>query len=358
MKIVKQIILFSITFILILVLSEIFIRTSNLASVSSTEFYKDIGRGRRTNLNYLYFNEGFGIGKFNEYRYIGKPNAPEKSKNTIRVALIGDSYVESFQIFERDYFGKIAENYLENKYPKKHFEFLNFGRSGFDIADIYAYQKTFIEKFNPDFILYMISNGDLEPKYSDPLRPRTIIENDSLVVSFNFKQQEIEVFEKTKFLTQNFSILHMLNNGRKKTKTTPFFAILLDKIYFWFNSENDSILFHSVQQVAEYQINPVTKKIIESLDTNKIIIVNRDLQELPSQFERLCVDNGFDYFDLSKNLNLMKEQGNDPNEWKVTKKMGHWNQKAHKVIGKEISKNLSNIIEYERITPHNTQYTP
>jgi len=358
MKMIKQIFLFSISFISIFILSEIFIRTSNLASVSSTEFYNDIGRGRRTNLNYLYFNEGFGIGKFNEYRYIGKSNTLKKNKNTIRIALIGDSYVESFQIFERDYFGEIAENYLENIYLEKQFEFLNFGRSGFDIADFYAYQKTFVEKFNPDFILYMISNGDLEPKYTDVLRPRTIIKNDSLIISFNFKQQEIEMFEKTKFLIQYSSILHMLNNGRKKTKTTPFFAILLDKIYFWFNPENESTMFHSEQQVVEYQLNPVTKKIIESLDTNKIIIVNRDLKELPSRFERLCIDNGFNYFDLSKKLNLMKEQGNDPNEWNITKKRGHWNQKAHTVVGKEIAKNIRNIIEGERITPHNTQYTP
>lgn len=347
MKMIKQILLFGISFISIFILIEIFIRTSNLESVSSTEFYDDIGRGRRKNLNYLYFNEGFGVGKFNEYRYIGESNPLKKSQNTIRIALIGDSFVESFQIFERDYFGEIAENYLRNIYKTKQFEFLNFGRSGFDIADIYAYQKTFVEKFNPDFILYMISNGDLEPKYSDPLRPRTIIENDSLVVSFNFKQQEIESFEKTKFFTQNSSILHMLNNGRKKTKTTPFFAILLDKIYFWFNFQNESTIFNSEQKVAEYKINSVTNKIIESLDTNKIIIVNRDLQELPLKFKELCINSGLNYYDLSKSLNLMKEQGNDPNEWKVTKKSGHWNQKAHKVVGEEIAIKISEIIENE-----------
>lgn len=114
----------------------------------------------------------------------------KKNENIIRIALLGDSFVESFQIFERDYFGEIAENYLEIIYSEKQFEFLNFGRSGFDIADIYAYQKILVEKFNPDFTLYMVSNGDLEPHYSDPLRPRTFIENDSLIISLNFNSQE------------------------------------------------------------------------------------------------------------------------------------------------------------------------
>ena len=352
---IKQIFLFVISFILVLLLSEIFIRTSHLSSVSSTEFYEDIGRGRSKNLPYLYFNEGFGIGKFNEFRYIGKAYPPLKKKKTIRIVLLGDSYVESFQIFERDYFGRIAENYLNNKYPELKFEFLNFGRSGFDIGDIYAYQKTFVDKFNPDFILYMISNGDLEPKYTDPLRPKTIVENDSLKISFDFDYYEIDIFNKTKFLTQNSAIFNMLNNGRKKTKTIPLFAILLDKIYYWFNPENKTNTDH-FEQEKKYQINPVTKRIITSIDNNKIIIVNRDMKQLPKKFIQLCNNEGFKYIDLSMSLNLMKKNGDDPNEWKITNKRGHWNQKAHKVVGKEIAKNISNIIEYERITPHNNVY--
>lgn len=344
---IKQIFLFGISFTSIFILCEIFIRTTHLASVSSTEFYDDIGRGRRKNLQYLYFNEGFGAGKFNEFRYIGDAYPPERSENTVRIALIGDSFIESFQIFERDYFGKIAEDHLEDKYQTKQFEFLNFGRSGFDIADIYAYQKTLIEKFNPDFILYMLSNEDLEPLYSDPLRPKTIIKNDSLIISFNFNPQEIEVFEKTKFLTQNSTIFNMLNNGKKKTKTTPFNAIILDKIYFWFNPESECTISHSKHQKTEYQINSVTKKIIESLDTNKIIIVNRDLEEMPREFQKLCSNNGLKYFDLSTTLNSMKEHGIDPNEWKVTKKSGHWNQKAHQILGKEIAMKIVEMMENE-----------
>ena len=149
-----------------LAIIELFIRMANISMVSSTEFYDDIGRGTRKNLKYLYFNEGFGIGKFNKYRYIGEANPPDKADDIIRIALMGDSYVESFQVFERDYFGNIAESILNKEYLNIDFEFLNFGRSGFDIASIYAYQKIFVENFNPDIILYMISNDDLEPQPS------------------------------------------------------------------------------------------------------------------------------------------------------------------------------------------------
>ena len=44
----------------------------------------------------------------------------------------------------------------------------------------------------------------------------------------------------------------------------------------------------------------------------------------------------------------MKERGNDPNEWKITNKKGHWNQKAHKVVGKEIAIELSNLLNQKK----------
>ncbi len=344
MKLIKQIFLFGVALLFTLALSELFVRTSHLASVSYMEFYKDIGRGNRRNLNYLYFNEGFGIGRFNRYRYIGEPNPPLKKDNTIRIILMGDSYIEAFHVFERDYFGNIAENILANKFPKKRFELLNFGHSGFDIADIYAYQKIFADKFNPDFILYMLSKNDLEPKYVDKLRPKTILVNDTLTISYNFEPSDIKIYEKTKFLTQNSCILNMLNNGRRIARETPILSILLDKIYTLYNPVHEKVI---TENNSKYLINSVTEKIVKSLDPQKIIFINRDIQELPREFQKLCFDNGYEYFDLSKKLNSMKEQGIDPFEWKVTKKRGHWNQFAHHIVGEEVAKIISKIIDYE-----------
>ncbi len=342
MKITKQILLFSVAFISILILSEIFIRTTYLANVSSTEFYNDIGRGRRKDLSYLYFNEGFGIGKFNDYRYIGEANPPEKPKNTIRIALLGDSYVESFQVFERNYFGNITENILSKRYPEKHFEILNFGRSGFDIGNNYAYHKTFVDNFNPNLVSYFMSNGDLEVKYTDKLRPKTKIKNDSLVVLFDFDLNIVSSYHKKKVLIQKSAILKMIDNGVKKSKRKPISSILLDKIYTWINSMSENL---NIKNKSDYQINPITEKIIKSLDPKKVIVVNRGMQEFPWEFQKLCIDNGFNYIDLSKILNEMKENGDDPNEWKVTKKRGHWNPKAHKAIGIEIAREIEIVIE-------------
>jgi len=338
---IKQIFIFIIVFFGIILFSEVFIRTAHISNFSSSEFYDDIGRGCRKNFNYLYFNEGFGIGKYNEYRYIGEAIPPEKQKNSFRVALMGDSFVESFQIFDRDYFGNIAENILGKEYPDIRFEFLNFGRSGFDIADVYAYQKLFVDKFNPDLILYIIENDDLTPQYRDPLLPKTMVENDSLVVFSNYDPSEVNSFEKKKFLPQNFSFFQMINICIKKIKSTPVSAVLFDKFYTLFQSKDNN---SKISDKLPDQINSVTLEIIKNLDPNKVIFVDRDLTGLSQTFKTLLRDKGFELIDLNKGLDSLKQAGIDPNKWKVTGIKGHWNHNAHKAIGLYIAENIKNAI--------------
>lgn len=337
---VKQIFIFFMVFLGIIFFSEIFIRTAHISNLSSSEFYSDIGRGCRKNFSYLYFNEGFGIGRYNQYRYIGEANPPEKQKNTFRVALMGDSYVESFQIFERDYFGNTAKNIIAKEFPDIRFEFLNFGRSGFDIGDIYAYQKLFVDKFDPDLILYIIENEDLTPQYRDPLWPKTVIENDSIIISTNYNSSEVTSFEKKKFFPQNFGFFQMINICMKKIKTSPVSAVLFDKFYFVFNKP----VLESILEKPD-KINTVTAEILKNLDPKKVIFVNRDTSDLMTDFQTQCKERGFEFIDLNDVLIPMKLSGTDPHEWKVTGVQGHWNHKAHKTIGSYLAERLEPIVE-------------
>jgi len=290
------------------------------------------------------FSEGFGINSFNEYRYIGEAHLPLKPKNTFRIALIGDSYVQSLEIFERNYFGTIAEDVLRKKNPGTNFEFLNFGRASFNIGNMYAYQKLLVDKFDPDYCLYFISNSDLQPDYVTPLLPKTEIIGDSIIVSLDFNQGDISTYSSTKFLTQNFAIFNMLNNCRRIVKVKPIQAVLLEDIYTWMYPDA-SYKKREVSDTSDFRLNPITKKIIADLDSARVILINRDYIALPSEFTNACKKRGIRYIDLSQTLGKMKSDGNDPNKWEVTNKIGHWNLKAHGVLGKEIAKQLENLVE-------------
>lgn len=332
--------LFGISLLGILLILELFIRASHIGSASMMDFHDDIGRGWRKDLNFLYFNEGFGIGRYNEYGYIGEAYPPEKESNTYRVALLGDSFIASFQVFERDYFGNIAEGILLEEFPQQRFEILNFGRAGFDIADMYALQKNLIEDFDPDLIFYMISGGDLFPKYPDNLRPKTTIENDSLIISFDYPQDELDLYESTKVFTQNSCILSMLNDGRNKAQETPVLSVLLEKVYTWFESAEFG-LEDGIEEGTVFQIDPVTVKIVEALDPEQVIFVNRTDSGFPEEFQNLCRQKGYRFLDLNIALNAMKESGISPIVWEITGKTGHWNPYAHRVVGSEIARQIA-----------------
>jgi hypothetical protein len=344
MKTIKQIIFFSFGFLITLCFCEIFIRYASVSTVSFSDYYNDIGKGLRKNMVHVNFSEGFGINKFNEYRYIGEAHPPLKPKNTFRIALIGDSYVQSLEIFDRNYFGNVAEGFLKKQNPGINFEFLNFGRASFNIGNMYAYQKLFVDKFDPDYCLYFISNTDLEPDYVTPLLPKAEVMHDSLIVSLDFNQGDLNTYTSTKFLTQNFAIFNMLNNCRKIVKETPIQAILLEDIYTWIYP-NESYNKREVSDTSDFKFIPITKKIIADLDTAKVILINRDYIALPSKFTNACKKRGIKYIDLSPILQKLKSDGNDPNKWEVTNKIGHWNQNTHEVLGKEIAKQLENLVE-------------
>lgn len=311
---------------------EIFLRLSYIAPVSPTEFYEDIGRGRKSNTTYVYFNEGLGIGRFNKHRFIGAEVAIDKPVNTYRVALIGDSYVESFQVFQRNYFGQIAQKQLNESSKTLKFEVLNFGRSGFDIGDSYAYGKLFVNKFEPDLSLYFLSNNDLDPLYSDPLRPKTVVQNDRLVILKDYDAGVLHKFQATKFLTQNSVVFSMLSNCVKKSKTTPVSAILFDKFYFIFNASGDDSS-SALTNHQERLTHPVAREIIRSFSTENVVIVNSDSIALPEAFIQLCIENNVPILDLENQFAELRNTGVDPTYWPITKKQGHWNELGHQAIG-------------------------
>lgn len=342
---IRQLVLGATGLIITLVVCELFIRASHLGSVSINNFYEDIGIGYRKNHTYVYFNEGFGIGKVNENRFLGNTIPKIKEKETTRFILLGDSYIESFQILQRNYFGRYLEKNLKNKHPNKKFEVLNFGRSGFDITDMYTYQKVLAESFKPNYILYFISKDDLEPSISNPYRPELVSGSDRLKITFNYNEKAINNYKKVNFLTRHSSLINMANSVRKNLNHEHIGAILFDKFYIIHENKTDNVY---PDKIIEKPLKPIVYEIFEELDSNKVIIVNRDKEKLPEVFVNLCIEKGFKIIDLSNLLLQLEAKGKNPNYWGVTGEMGHWNTNAHKEIGLGLATKIGMMVEFEK----------
>ncbi|MBW7942382.1 MAG: SGNH/GDSL hydrolase family protein [Candidatus Kuenenia stuttgartiensis] len=320
---------------------DLFIRTAQIEGTALNDFDEVIGRRRRANLDFTFFNEGFSMGRFNEYSYLGDTQKPQKADSTIRLAFIGDSYVESFQLFRRDQFYSILENDLTKKLGRN-VKTLNFGRSGFDLADMYAYQQRLVSQFHPDYIFYFLDNADLNCTQADPLVPKVVVKGDSLqVVNDLMPKYAKNIFIKTNVILQNSSVLTMANKCSKLIKAGMFWPKILDKFYL----PSKSSVTSSTKETEE--VPELAFKIVENLSENSIV-VNRGEADFPASFLKAINGKSLFMIDLRDTLSVLKHQGTDPNFWPVTQKRGHWNYEAHQAIGYFLSHKIENLVNSKR----------
>jgi lysophospholipase L1-like esterase len=87
----------------------------------------------------------------------------KKPNNTIRIAVIGDSYTFGHGL-ENLYsaYPKVLENYLNKNQKEINYQVLNFGFPGANVLDLYWILKYKVIKYNPDIIMYAYYPNDLE----------------------------------------------------------------------------------------------------------------------------------------------------------------------------------------------------
>ncbi len=134
------------------------------------------------------------VGRTNSWGWNDREWSPQKSPGTVRVAVLGDSYVEALQVERASNFLTIAENLL-NQDGKRRYELMNFGRSGFTQTEEWLVLKNEIVGFEPDLIalFYYAPNdiADVDPRTTtDRLRPFPVtVGVDDVLLDMGFVHQ-------------------------------------------------------------------------------------------------------------------------------------------------------------------------
>jgi hypothetical protein len=337
MKPLKSITLFVTSLFVTLFICDFFIAKSEIENPTLNELDTIVGRKRRPNLNYTMFNEGFSMGKFNSYSYLGPNYHPRKEKNIFRIALLGDSFVEGFQVFDDFHFRNIIEAKL-NKAMNREVQVLNFGRSGFDLADIYVYLERFVKDFNPDLTLIFISNPDLECNQTDQAIPRLNFNGNSLEIINTINDDSGSDMQSILYKSLKYSrLLQMTNSCRKLIKQGYFLPKIFDKLYITdledFNPESMKPIILSEEV---FEINRSLAKYPE----NNIWILNRGDDQLENEYVLSLKENGIMFLDINDTLNVLRGVGVDINYWNATKKHGHWNMETHNAVGNFIANKI------------------
>lgn len=302
-----------------------------LAEVDSTSLSKNdslLGSSIKPNKKLIAFNEGFYLGGSNKYGYWGPGYDIIKPDDCYRIALIGDSYVEGHQVFERNHFRTHLEQGLSKKFDKK-VEVLNFGISGFNLNDGFCMYYDLVKKFNPDLTLIFVSNEDFSNTNSSDRRPICVIEGDSLYIDYSFRDlPEFLHREKSSWyrgksvvLGYVFGALTLIKEKRLLNKLFPKWVEIKESNYESFSKN---------VVVAERE-----RKIVKHfLKSKQVIFVGS--QKLDDKIVELFKESP------QKLISIPNVDDKMYHYWKVTDIEGHWNLEGHKLIGNSL---VEEIIE-------------
>ena len=344
MKYLKSVGIFVLTGLMVMVVLEMYVRGGRIESALNTDVDRKIGRIRKPNAQYIYYNEGMSIGEFNEYGYIGPTYHPPKPANTLRIALLGDSYTEGLYMSEERHFRALLEEALQRQYPQKDIQLLNFGRSGFDLSDMYAYEKNFVAQFHPDIVLYLINPFDFIQRNTDSLVPYWYLENDSLKLNREFTQSgDHQAYQMMKGVLQHSALLQMAKNAYNLARSDQASSIVLDKLA----ADEEDKLTHFKQN---YRIEDITKQevsqaIIKQLAARRdVIVVNRDNEPLPREIMQWAEIDSSRFIDMAPLFTHLNKKGHRVRYWKSTNQIGHWNVKTQKHVTAFLFEKLNPIL--------------
>lgn len=334
--------------LLALVILEFIIQKAEIVSPSFVDVDEKIGTVFRPDKKLVTFKEGFYMGGTNRYGYLGPAYPPQKQNRTLRIALIGDSYVEGFQLFDRHHFRAVLENELKGTL-KNNAEVLNFGRSGFSLADMYCYFRNFVDSFHPDIILFFVHSTDLNT-VNQSFGPRCVLKNGELTMNFGFNKSESFLFRgKTDIIRGKSSLLSLMSNCSKLYGEGLAWQILLDKFYINYlrsDAESDDKDVHATGISAlDSAIMRDLKKANRGGTGHMVVIVNMGMS--PAAIDAIR-NLDLIVLDPIPALEQMERNGINPHYWKATGKIGHWNHAANETVGRYLAREVEKIISAEK----------
>jgi hypothetical protein len=308
----------------------------------------------------------------------------QKSPNTFRIAILGDSYAEALQVELEETFWSVLQTELSgcDSLKNQQIEVLNFGTSGFGTAQELQMLEHYLWAYQPDLVLLAFLTGNdisdnSKALSSNPVRPFYQLVDDQLVLDDSFLQHPTYLaanssWGKTKTAAINGSrILQLLretsNRWQARTKPNPSEAQVedgLDPIYAapkskdwqdaWAVTEKllQKMFTECEQHRCKFCVVTLTNAIQVEPDRRK-----REKAQQASGLEHLFYPDfriadlgkrdGFCVFNLAPSMQVSAEEtqtyfhGFSNTQFGT----GHWNRDGHRFAGQWIAKELCNFLD-------------
>ena len=337
MKTTKSIVVFLLTFLAVVLFFEFFLSMCGILQ-PIVRIDPDKGERYRPNITCSspFVSEGFGLAKTNSSGWFGH-DFMDMGADDISVAVIGNSFVASRQVFYRNNYLALAEKrtneILAYKNIPKTVSLFNFGKEDLPLNELLYVKEDLDSTNHPDHFLILLNEGTFNV-VSNRYVARYNYENGKFKVDTSFKQAPfVKNYHKFEFFTES-SVLFLVH--RVKSHLPKIWEIFFDKFYIPSKNENEEEITPLVA------INDADKAYIKELskDTRVIFLLNVN-PALTNEITSIIGSS--DYINIQPILLDMKKRGVDPNYWEIPDKVGHFNLIGHKVIANEITKKMIGI---------------
>jgi hypothetical protein len=365
----KNVIFSFVVFCLFLLILEVIMRTTHLFNARISWSEPDATYGWRFAAKAEYWNRpsegGQSSGLINSYGWRDVEWSLNKSPDVYRVAVLGDSYVEAFQVELSETFLKIAENILLNKGYKA--ELMNFGRSGFTTTEELLVVRDEVLKFSPDLVvLFFYPPNDipdvskdlapekLRPFFLDDNTPSELYLDTSFTGHSSFRLKKlINPLKRNSALislaTERYQLL------REKRRTKGSFDNCTIRDYLTLATSNPDPRYLQAFSLNKRLISEIVRLVKNRAEMMLVTIDTlgwkasdaRCLQTTDATFNPFYYEDELRAFALSENIHYLGLQREFSRDWEKNRRelhWGHWNYEGHRLVAALLADKIAAIL--------------
>lgn len=220
----RRLLLSILSLVVLCAVIEVVLRTTHIfhARVSWTEPDRDIGWRFTPGREYWFLGENDHAitGRINALGWRDRARTREKPAGTFRIAVLGDSYVEAFQVEQDSTFVALAERAFQRVHPPAFdkVEVMNFGRSGMSPAEesIVLQRDVFPCQPNAVLVLFTPQNDIADVNRAtapDKCRPFAQARDGSDVITMDksfVERGDFRMRERINFLKQHSALVSLV----------------------------------------------------------------------------------------------------------------------------------------------------
>ena len=157
-RLFKKSLLFLAGLVTALLLAEAGLRVFGFSHFNPYIADREVGFSLRPNAEGWWRKEGVTYVRINSHGLRDREHAIAKPTGTVRIAVLGDSFAEAFQVPMEKAFWSVMEQRLSRcAAPGLQVEVLNFGVSGFSTARELILLRQRVWQYSPDIVLLLVT---------------------------------------------------------------------------------------------------------------------------------------------------------------------------------------------------------